>query len=258
MPDAHGFICHGIKSACCANTRGPEGLSTLVPPHGTTTMALFAVALRHVASGALWLPRMHPFPSDIRNGLLVFDHDALDSFCRLPKSSRLPLVLGVPSSSLAILLVLRCRLPQGAIGLSLPWSSPILVLDPAAGAKAAVDPHMYWLHVGPSMEPSTGGTGTSAVVNMESIPMGFHGHPPGLRSGSLTGSSSGSVIAFVPLLNTVFMEPFHGQQSTMITIHTTRSKQLNRSIGLPMKLATSGAPDRTPVSQCQLPNSQTR
>ena len=56
---------------------------------------------------------------------------------------------------------------------TLPRSSPILVLDPAAGAKAAVDPHMYWLHVGPSMEPSTGGTGTSAVVNMESIPMGI-------------------------------------------------------------------------------------
>ena len=48
-------------------------------------------------------------------------------------------------------------------------------LDPAAGAYfvAAVDPNMYWLHVGPSMEPSTGGTGTAAVVNMESIPMGI-------------------------------------------------------------------------------------
>jgi hypothetical protein len=32
---------------------------------------------------------------------------------------------------------------------------------------------MYWLHEGPSMEPSTGGTGTAAMVNMESIPMGI-------------------------------------------------------------------------------------
>ena len=112
MPDAHGFICHGIKSACCANTRGPEGLSTLVPPHGTTTMALFAVALRHVASGALWLPRSHPFSSDIKstsNRIKSVFQTSTMMPCRLPKSSRLPLVLGVPSSSLAILLVLRCR-----------------------------------------------------------------------------------------------------------------------------------------------------
>ena len=68
--------------------------------------------------------------------------------------------------------------------LSLPWSSPILVLDPAAGAKAAVDPHMYHVHVGPSMISPMGGTGTKlpwcreyhSDGNCQSLDL-----PPGLR-----------------------------------------------------------------------------
>jgi hypothetical protein len=51
---------------------------------------------------------------------------------------------------------------------------PIHFMDPDAGAArlAAVDPRTYWLRAGPSMVPSMGGTGTAAIVSMETIPMG--------------------------------------------------------------------------------------
>ena len=50
MPDAHGFICHGIKSACCAKHPRPSGTF----PIGTT-MALLSFVLLCVRS-SLRLP----------------------------------------------------------------------------------------------------------------------------------------------------------------------------------------------------------
>ena len=100
--------------------------------------------------------------------------------------------------------------------------------DPAAGAiqlpsiRTCISSMwvLQWSHPQGAQEPLP-------WSNMESIPMGiFHCHPPGLRSEGLTGSSSGPVVEFVPLLNTVFMELFHGQQSTMITRQTVRLQTL--------------------------------